>query len=384
MMAFFSWTIQGEPVKDPTFATPWLQPDGLGLPNKDYYTDKDETDFYRTVVADALVALAAAEQDSLSAEKKQRKPESEKKIRARADAVVELEIALAAITPENEDLEDPLGTYNPTSFAELSRNLSSLEVATYFHDLGAARPESINVLSPRFVRRLDSLISRTPDDVLEAYLVWTAMRTLGLALGPNVPLRRPLDALDRRSKGIGADATEDRATFCQNSLNDVLGFLTGRFFVADSFPPQSKEKAELIIHNIIRAFKSRLPELAWLDDATRARAERKADAIRIKVGWPESPQTKDAGAMERFYADFDVKPKDFFGNVARSLARGVRHDWAAAGKTLDAKAWEMIPSEVNAYYTPLANEIVFPAGILQPAYFSYRWTDALQYGAFGS
>ncbi|PWN44245.1 zincin [Ceraceosorus guamensis] len=386
---FFSWMIDGERVKDPTLGTPYLSPDGLGLADKDYYLDKEEIDFYVNTVKTAFTELHKEEQrwadkgaEMLSVPQKSGR--GKRSFDSLSKDVVELEASLAAITPDGEEQADPLGTYNPITVAKLSYDLTSIDLPKYFKLIGVNTPKEIISISPKYVQKLDNLVSRTRDDVLEAYLVWTVLRTLGLALGPSVPLRRSIDALDRRSKGVDNDAVEDRSAFCQESLNSVLGFLAGRYFVRDSFPQQSKDKAESIIDDIIKAFKSRLPELDWLDPKTRRKAEAKADAVKVKVGWPTSPNTTNAIAMEAFYADLDIKPGEYLGNVWRSQVRGVRRDWAQAGKKLDEQRWDMFPAEVNAYYNPGGNEIVFPAGILQPAYFSWRWPDYLQYGAFGS
>lgn len=359
---FFSWMIEGEPVKDPKLATPYLQPDGLGFPDKSYYEDKEELAFYRDSVASALLELDAAEQaakrekehkgkhhfdEESKKDKKESPKDREKRIRALAHSVVELETALAGITPEGEDLADPLGSYNPVSLASLSYSLTAVDWAHYIKVLEAPQPKSFILPAPKFVPALDSLISRTRDDVVEAYFAWTALRTLGLALGPSVPLRRSVDALDRHIKGVDADAPVDRTTLCLGNLNAALGFMAGRYFVRDSFPQQAKDKTELIMRNIVGAFKDRLPELDWLDPATRRKAEKKADSVRATVGWPESPKTTDAGSVEAFYADLKISKHDYFGNMLRSSKSAVTRDWKDVGGALDTERWDMFPAEVS-------------------------------------
>ena len=154
----------------------------------------------------------------------------------------------------------------------------------------------------------------------------------------------------------------------------------------------SKDIVEGIIVATIQAFRDRLPELDWLDDKTRDAAEEKAIAISHKIGYPASPNTEDPSAIERYYSlNLPISKGDLFGNVLRSRVADQRRMWVKVGRQVDPGEWDMIPSEVNAYYSrqysifPLhasraltqlpapANEIAFPAGILQAPYFSRDW-----------
>ncbi|UZJ51760.1 hypothetical protein CBS101457_001080 [Exobasidium rhododendri] len=381
----FQWYTDGEPVDDPNLGTAYLAPSGLGFPNKAYYTDADELEFYESVIFDSLVLLDKAEKKHHKDRKgKDVKGASVSSLRKLAKLIVEFEKDLAKITPDNEDLEDPLLTYNPIKISSLSYSFTSIDWSEYMKLLAIRSPESVIVKSPKFMKSLDSLVSRTKTEVLVGYFAWSVLRVTGLQLGPNVPLRGPIDSLDRRSKGVEPDAKEDRAGLCLDSLNSHLGFLAGRFFVKEAFSPQAKKVAENIIAAIIVAFKERLPELDWLDSKTRAKAEVKADAVNIKVAYPDSyPNTTDASDVERFYADLDVKEGDYFGNIVRSWSRASKTGWRKVGRELNRGRWDMFPAEVNAYYNPGGNEIVFPAGILQPEYFSEYWPTYMQFGAFG-
>lgn len=284
-----------------------------------------------------------------------KKKKSKKEIKRLAEEVVELETSIASITPSGPALADPIKTYNPVTVAQLSYDFPSLEWTSYLSALTVKPPKSIILTSPKFIKSLDSLISRTKTDVLEAYFSWTIVRTLGMNLGPNVSLKAPAERLDRRSKGVDPDVQEDRASTCLASLNEALGFMAGRYFVEKDFPPESKRQGEVIIKSIIQAFKERLPNLDWLDDETRKAAEKKADAVRIKVGYPDaSPNTTDAASVAKFYADLKVERKDYFGNQLNSATRQRRNDWASVGRTLDPKRWEMFTSEVNAQYSPVS------------------------------
>lgn len=381
----FEWYTEGEPVRDPNLGTAYLAPSGLGFPDKAYYSDEDELKFYSDRVAEAFILLDEAEHKHFYDTKGRSLTKGKRaELKELARLVVKFESSLAEFTPDGEDLADPLQTYNPINISSLSYTFTSIDWASYLKLLAIRGPETVIAQSPNFIKSLESLISRTKTEVLIAYFTWSALRVTGLQLGPKVELRKPIDALDRRSKGVDPDAKEDRSGLCLTSLNEHLGFLSGRFFVQEAFSPEAKATAESIIADIISAFKSRLPELAWLDPKTRRKAEQKADAVSIKVGYPDSyPNTTDAYAMERFYADLEVEKDDYYGNVIRSWSRAAKTGWRNVGRELNKGRWDMFPAEVNAYYNPGGNEIVFPAGILQPQYFSEFWPKYMQYGAFG-
>ncbi|GAK64382.1 endothelin-converting enzyme 1 [Moesziomyces antarcticus] len=381
--AFFDISIDGDAVVDPTAATPWFFPSGLGLPDQSYYEDTDEIAFYKRVVADGLAAYDR-ELKHVKASGNKNKRGKSAPLGPLAEHVVEFERLLADITPDSEEVNDPVASYNPINTTALPYTFSSISWPAYFSALTVRMPERIILTSPKFVTALDALISRTKTDVLEAYLVWTAIREFGTALGPNVKLRGPAERLDRYSKGVAPDAKEDRETKCMGDLNAALGFMAGRYFVRSAFQGDSKKRVEQIIFSVIDAFKSRLPELDWLDEKTRKKAHEKADAIRVMVGYPNAPNTTDAVSVSAFYRDLPVDASNYFANRLASSMRMAKRDWAQVGRKLNRELWDMFPAEVNAEYSPQGNYILFPAGIMQPPYFHVSWPSYLQRGAFGA
>ncbi|KAK0564906.1 hypothetical protein OC844_001498 [Tilletia horrida] len=394
---FFGARVDGDIGKDPQLATPLIDPGGIGFPDKVYYEDKDEIEFYRSVVDQAFVNLAKAEHareeakwDEIASKKK--KGSNDKKLEEAiklahqlAEQVVKFETELAEAQPDGIELSDPMDTYNPTSLAQFSYLLTSIDVPLYFTGLAVRQPETIIVANTKYLRRVDSLLSRTRDEVLEAYIVWALLRTYGRGLGPKASLRQPFNRLDKRAKGIEDDAKENRVGFCLDEINEALGYLAGRYFVQKTFSARAKARAEEIIEALRHSFLERLPELAWLDPKTRERAEVKARAVKVKVGYPVYPNTTDPRNIEAFYSDLKVQgPGHFFENLVESAVRLTRRPWRLLGTKMDARRWDMFPSEVNAYYSPPENEIVFPAGILQPLYFHVDWPGYLQFGAFGT
>lgn len=158
----------------------------------------------------------------------------------------------------------------------------------------------------------------------------------------------------------------------------------GRYYVQQAFNGDAKEYAETIIKSAIQAFKDRLPELDWLDDSSRAGAEEKASAIGIKIGYPTAaPDTRSAVALRRHYAGVPSPAKGrYFEAVMDVRTQDERRKWLGVGKAREG--WEMVPTEVNAYYQPQANEMVFPAGILQAPYFSKDYPEYLGFGSMAS
>jgi len=162
-----------------------------------------------------------------------------------------------------------------------------------------------------------------------------------------------------------------------------MGFAAGRYFVNETFGGESREKGTAVIKDIVKAFKKSLPHIDWMDEKSANAAADKASEVQIKVGYPLSPDTRDPKAIARYYQEVHVDRYDFFGNVLQAEGSEKIKQWHRLGKRRDREAWEMYPPTVNAYYNPPANEIVFPAGILQPPFFAVNWPSYLKYGAFG-
>lgn len=386
LWVFWEVRVDGDPIRDPNEGTVYLYPGGLGLPNKEYYTDQDELDFYQKAVEQALLAVDSEESNGLYVEEStgKSKEKASKGVHRLAREVVEIEKELARFTPNGDVLADPVATYNPVAVNKLEHHFDGISWPDYLSALTVRVPKKVVVTSPEFFKRLNELFSRTRDDVVEAYLTWTIVRTYGTSLGPKASLRRPAEAVKRHALGVDPDTKEDQEMECLAAIDESLGFMAGRYFVQRAFPQSARRKAETIISTIVDAFKSRLPELEWLDEKTREAAQVKADKIRIKVGWPDSPNTTDAASIARYYENYRVKEGDHFGNQVRSAMSSVRRVLSQAGRKLDPLRWDMVPQEVNAYYNPGGAEIVFPAGILQAPYFDVGWPEYLQWGAFGA
>ncbi|KAM0749064.1 zincin [Meredithblackwellia eburnea MCA 4105] len=374
--AFFDAYDEGDVAVDPKSIVLWIKQSGLGLPSPDYYEDVETIEVYTEIIRASLASIY-----------KELGEDATTDIPALTEGVVTLEKDLAKIFLDVTEVEDPKLTYNPKNRTELQKLFPSISFPDYFASYTPRPdyPDPVIVTSPAYLQNLTTVLEGTDPEALEAYFVFRAAQTYGLLLGPKQTVRKEIEWLDNYLGGIAEGVRGARADTCLASLLENYGFLIGRYYVQQAFGGDSKDIAEGIITATIQAFRDRLPELDWLDDATRDAAEEKAAAITHKIGYPESPNTMDPAALQRYFAISEPFNKtDYFGNVLRSRVASERRKWVKIGHPVDEGQWDMIPSEVNAYYSPPGNEIVFPAGILQQPYFSKDWPEYFAFGAFGS
>ncbi|KAM0789178.1 hypothetical protein ACM66B_000026 [Microbotryomycetes sp. NB124-2] len=360
--------------RDPKTLVAWVQQAELGLPSKEYYKDDEVMDVYREVIRATIKNVYSAREET--------KPDFDKL----AKEVLKFEARVAKITGEGAE-GDPVDTYNPRNSTELSDLFPLVSFADYFASFTPRPyyPDPVVVTDPAYLGNLTKIVEATEPDVLEAYFVFRTAQALGPMLGPKQTVRKEVDWLSNYLGGIAEGTKKPRRDICVQSMLDNFGFLIGRYYVQQAFAGDSKAYAEDIIVATIQAFKDRLPELSWLDDHTRKLAEEKASAITHKIGYPTVPNTEDPSSLERWYSlNLPIRLEDYLGNVLRSRIAEQKRNWAQVGRAQDKGRWEMIPPEVNAYYSPPANEIAFPAGILQRPYFSKDWPEFLAFGAFGS
>ncbi|GAA6062373.1 hypothetical protein JCM10212_004219 [Sporobolomyces blumeae] len=373
--ALFSSYPEGDVAKNPKFEVLWMSQGGLGLPSKDYYKDKDSVKAYESTVETVLGEIydARHERDMIAWDL--------------AQGVVKFEKELAKISLDVVDVEDPIGTYNPYNSSALQSLFPSISFRDYFASFTPRPryPDPVIVATPTFFSNLTHVLSKTAPDVLEAYFVFQLSQNYGELLGPKEPIRKALTALSNGLIGVPADAERPRSDVCLDLLSENYGFLIGRYFVQQAFPGSSKEYAEEVIESLLEAYKTRLPDLGWLDDETRSRAREKVEAITHKIGYPSAnPNTDDPDSVQRYYSiNEPIAADDFFGNIVRSQIADQRRAWVKVGRERGPE-FDMYPSEVNAYYNPSENVIVFPAGILQKPFFAVDWPEYLVFGSIGS
>lgn len=376
----FEPAVEGDPGHGPLTATPQIAPGGLSLPDTTYYDDDEVLGLYRSILVQGVEALGKALRSHKAMDVLGGEPG---KI---ADAIIDFEKKLAGITPDVVELSDPLQTYNPMSGSQLQKLAPAIDWDAYLHEMSTSgvSPHKVVVASTAYVKKLSALLEKTPARTVRAYLYWSVVRELGLFLGPNVGLGEPARRLNRFANGLDEDAKENRDTTCLDAVSAALGYMSGRFYAEATFGPESKSQVEELMDTIRLAFFRKLQKLPWLDSSTRETARQKAEAIVIKIGYPSTPNSESASAIRDWYASLQVGDS-YFANQVAAHRFLVHEAWSHIGGSLNTGLiGDLMPAEVNAEYNAAQNEIVFPAGLLQPPYFDPTWPMYLQYGAFGT
>ncbi|VDC06015.1 unnamed protein product [Peniophora sp. CBMAI 1063] len=423
--ALFDLGIDGDAAVDPNHMVLWFnQPFSFGLPSKEYFEDEDMRDLYEDVLKDLLEALEEKEEDVVDDEwvlvKRDEKKqavldieETEETVKSwppwpwppwdgdddgdkphkpspptpakLAANVVAFERKLANATLDLDKLtQDPFGTYNKIPLSNISSTLNQLDFGGYLASFNPRNfPEFAIVTYPPFISSLSQLLDDVDKDTLEAYLTTRPMLALASRLSTETAAWKAKRRLTETLQGIKPGALPDRAEYCVEAVDSALGFGAGHFFVSETFSPDARARGEHIISSIIESFKTSLKSVEWMDKESAKKAGEKADKLRIKVGYPTSPDTLSARALLNYYSLVKVDERTYFDNMLSADASEVYKMWQTLGKARDLAAWEMTPATVNAYYNPPANELVFPAGIMRPPFFHLSWPSYLQYGAFG-
>ncbi len=335
---------------------------GLGLPDRDYYTDDDAR---KKAIREAYVAWVE-KMFTLYGEK----PEAAKKA---AQTVMELETRIARASQTKVERRDPQKLYNRVDRKGLKEKAGALLWDTYFASLGQKNLEAINVNSVPYFVELSAISKDVKPDVWKTYLTWVVLRASVAAL----PKAFQDEAFGFVSKNFSG-AKEDRPRWkkCVAYTDGALGEALGREFARRHFPEQSKQRASSMIAELQRSFEANLGTLPWMDEATRAAALVKVGKMvgNNKIGYP---------AVWRDYSAVKTTRASYFSNATALNRFEIARQLAKIGKPVDRNEWLMSPPTVNAYYEPQHNEIVFPAGILQPPFFNKDATDAVNFGSMG-
>ncbi|KAF9338597.1 Endothelin-converting enzyme 2, partial [Linnemannia elongata] len=225
-------------------------------------------------------------------------------------------------------------------------------------------PDIIIVNSPGFQERLE------------------VIRELAGSL--NLPYRQPLRILNAALSGVSADVVPDRWKTCVAVVNSQLGDMAGQYFISDSFKGNSRTQVRDMIESLRETYLKSFPNLNWLDDATTEGAIKKMKAIVQLTGFStNSPNVGSSKNVDDYYQDYKVDPKDYFGNQLRMNVWGTERYFNELDKPVNKKKMHMSPQTVNAYYSPTENQIVFPAGILQPPFFHTENPEYINWGGIG-
>ncbi|MGZ3684752.1 MAG: M13 family metallopeptidase [Bdellovibrionota bacterium] len=355
--ALFSFSSTGD-LKNPTLETAEVDQGGLGLPSSTTYTSDEPANVairaaYKKHIANLfrLAGVSAPE--------------------ANADAVFALELSLALNALPPEKLQDPTKVYHPLSPGELGALTPSFDWPAYFHGL-AIKPAAItNVTEPKFMAAVEATIKGSDVATLRTYLKLHLIETLAPSLGKDLYA----ESFDFNGRILnGQKEPSPRWKTCVSSVSRGMSEALGQAFVAKTFSPNAKARAETMIANLRLAFKQDLQSLDWLDDPTRAAALEKLQLITQKIGYPDK---------FRNYDYLNISRASYWLNAQAARRFENHRQFNKIGGKVDPTEWGMSPQTVNAYYDPNVNQINFPAGILQPPFFSESADDASNYGSIG-
>jgi endothelin-converting enzyme len=303
-----------------------------------------------------------------------------------AKNVVLLEQKLADATPDTQAQEDVTQYYNPKTLEETEALVPEISFSKIISTLGPKgyQPEKLIVGSPSYLEALSSILSKTPRVVVNAYFKWKAIQTFAEEI-EDVKIA-PLLEFNNRLAGKDPQASEERWRKCIRTLDSGLGWTLSRFYVLDSFSESSKQLGDQIVSDIKERFVYVLDQTKWMSPEVRQLGKQKVANIIQKIGYPtKSPNLMDGDDVGNYYADLPIANDTFFENVANMASFEVKRQWAKLGKPTDRDEWGMTAPTVNAYYNPPGNEIVFPAGIMQPpTFYGSKAPLYLSYGAFGA
>ncbi|MCA1610782.1 MAG: M13 family metallopeptidase, partial [Acidobacteria bacterium] len=335
---------------------------GLGLPDRDYYTKTDDASkkIREQYLAHVTKVFQLAGDDAARAA-------------ANARTVMAIETGLAEASMTNVEQRDPDATYNRMEPPALKSLTPSFSWTAYFHDIEAPPALSaLNVQQPKFFQALDKQLTTVPLAKWKTYLRWQLVATASPALSSQF-VNEDFDFNQRILQGT--EKIQPRWKRCVRATDGQLGFALGKIYVAEYFPPEAKQRADRMVRNLIAALRDDLATLPWMGPETRKAALAKLDAFNPKIGYPDK---------WRDYSTLQIDRGPYVVNAMRATRFEWARDLAKVGKPVDRTDWGMTPPAVNAYYNPLLNEIVFPAGILQPPFFNKNADDAVNYGGMGA
>ncbi|MFO1250641.1 MAG: M13 family metallopeptidase [Inhella sp.] len=346
--------------KEPGINRPLTWQGGLGLPDRDYYLKAEEERFAKALKAYGEYLTTLARLAGM------KHPEQA------AQTTLALERQLAAAHWDRVENRNMVKLYNPHARADLAKAAPGLDWQAFLDGAGLGSIDRLSISQPSATVAIAKLLAEAPLADWQTYLKLHALDGAADTL--------PKAFRDARFAFRGTaltGATEPKPRWQQgiDQVNAAMGEALGQLYVAQHFPPGHKQRMVTLVNNLLGSFGDSLDGLTWMGPETKGRARAKLQSYVTKIGYPDT---------WRSYEALVVKKGDALGNGERAA----RFEWARqvakAGKPVDRREWAMTPQTVNAYYNPLANEIVFPAAILQPPFFNAAADDAVNYGAIGA
>ncbi|KAL2834972.1 hypothetical protein BDW59DRAFT_1858 [Aspergillus cavernicola] len=368
----------------PTLVSPFVSPDDrdpdtvvifvnpprwIGLPAREYYNDTETVSSYTTMAEKVLGGFIGNKQTT-----------------QRVRDVVTFESKLADVTPDTETQEDVTRYYNPRSIEETKSLLPQVLLSDIISGLAPSEYEADRLIvgSPSYMKSLSKILNETPREIVQLFFKWKLVQVYAEHI--ESAKIQPLREFNNVLAGKDPQAKKDRWRKCIATLDGDLGWILSRFYVLNAFPEESKKLGDQVVSDIKDRFVYTLDQTSWMSPEVRKLGIQKVGNIVQKIGYPtKSPDVMDPADVEKYYQSLSVENDTFFENGVAVAEFDIENSWSKLGKPTDRNEWDMTAPTVNAYYNPPGNEIVFPAGIMQPPVFYGPAAPLyLAYGAFGA
>ena len=345
--------------KDPQTNAMYVSQSGLGLPDREYYlSDEDKFKEFRTAYVEYISdVMEMAGVDNAE---------------AAAERVLELETKLAEAQWTRVESRNADKTYNKMTASEVDELLGSFDFSRYLSAANLSDVDNMVIRQPSYFEKLGEMFTDVDLQTWKDYLSFKVINDAASILSEDFSNRR-FAFYGTTLRGIPEQ--EPRWKRGVDATNSVLGEVLGQVYVKEYFPPEAKEKMEGLIENLRAAYADSIQDLDWMTDETKEKALEKLAKFDPKVGYPNE---------WRDYSDLDISSTDLVGNYKAYAEFNYNEEIEKIGGPVDEEDWGMTPQTVNAYYSPVRNEIVFPAGILQPPFFDMNAEMAVNYGGIGA
>lgn len=363
-LGFYSSYVSAD-AKNSSQNTLYLSLGSLGLPDQDYYlqNSEDMKEKRQQYIAHVSRMLQLAGEQPAEAESDAKK-------------VLSIETKLSKPRLTRVERRDARLTYNPMSVAELQKLAPVINWSQYFQARGLENIDKVVVSQPKYIAELNNILTSNNLEEIKAYLKWTLVNKYASILTPEMETAS-WEFYSQTLQGAKEQRPiEERALMV---VNGSVGEALGQLYVEQKFPAEAKEKAQAMISNVIDAFGDRIKNLSWMEEETKKNALEKLYATTIKIGYPD--KWEDYSAMQIKNTD---QGGNYFENMKNARKWGIAKNVADHNKPVDKTRWGMSPQTVNAYFSPINNEIVFPAAILQPPFYDYKADEAVNYGGIGA
>lgn len=345
--------------KDPQTNAMYVSQSGLGLPDREYYlSDEDKFKEFRTAYVEYISdVMEMAGVDNAE---------------AAAERVLEVETKLAEAQWTRVESRNADKTYNKMTASEVDELLGSFDFSRYLSAANLSDVDNMVIRQPSYFEKLGEMFTDVDLQTWKDYLSFKVINDAASILSEDFSNRR-FAFYGTTLRGIPEQ--EPRWKRGVDATNSVLGEVLGQVYVKEYFPPEAKEKMEGLIENLRAAYADSIQGLDWMTDETKEKALEKLAKFDPKVGYPNE---------WRDYSDLDISSTDLVGNYKAYAEFNYNEEIEKIGGPVDEEDWGMTPQTVNAYYSPVRNEIVFPAGILQPPFFDMNAEMAVNYGGIGA